>query len=496
MIRAPHRSWLAPVLSVPLIPLLAALTGCPGATTSYAPSSYVPSTGATGASPTPTPPAEERSVSGTLYDDETGMPLVGAVVYLGGRLAKFTGADGTFTATYSAAVATPSLTLAKSGYANLTVHGHAGGPLALLRPVASDAASMATRSIAVTAPGGSASKVLVSVAVKRGGYAHARSEAFKAVDLSAAGTGSVDVALPDGQATVLAYGFDGNLAGSSQGPVGDLLSVELTPTADFGACLPAVPAFKTDSVTTVGYYLTWPSDSPVVENRVELAILSGSLLSLGWALPPVESFGIPGASYMLMADAATSNGNRLQARHEIRNVNPGVHALTWLPEASWLNYRPGSREPEVTFLVYPQEPVPGANALVLDMFDTTTKQQTWRVVAHQASSASVEVPNIFPYGLKSGTQYGVRLNAAINPDRLDLPEKAVTYGTLYGATYDKPSSTATYRLSTGAPEADAPASGEAALEPLLLAPTPGTLERPFARTEAERVIRALREAKR
>lgn len=444
---------------------LLGLTGCPGSPGTY-PAPYVPSSGSPGPSPTPTP---DRSVSGTVYDEETGRPVPAAVVFVGGRLAGFTGIGGTFAASYSATIASPSITVAKSGYANLTVHGFGGGPLAMPRPADAESVTSATRSITVTAPGGSATTALVSIAVMRPGHAFAQTEAFKAIPLSEAGTGSADVALPEGEATVLAYGFDGNLAGSSLGPVGDVLSVELKPTPAFGAFRPEVSAFKSDSVHSVGYYLTWPSESPIAENRVELAVLSGEFVSLGWGLPPVESFGIPGASYTMMADATTLSGDRLLARRERRSVGSGIHPVTWLPEARWMTYRTGAEKYDVTFRINPNTSVPGANAYVLDLLDLMDRKRAWRVVSHQTSTMSVEVPITVPYGLKPGKEYIVQLHSALNPGRFDSSETAMTIGTRYTAIYNESSEGASAYRSLARQSADgysfpigvAPVTGEA-----------------------------------
>ncbi len=450
MNRMSRRFWLAPLGAALLIPVMAALAGCPSPDKPYAPLMATPTP-----SPTPTPSAtptpEVKSLSGAVYDQETGKLLTAPLVFFNGKFGPLA-LGGTFTATYSAAIASPSITVASSGYTNLTVHGYSGGPLLMTRPASTESVAVSSRSIAVTAPPGSATTAFISVAVKRAGFAYAKLEAFADVALSEAGTASVDVALPDGEATVLAYGFDGDIAGASQGPVGETLAVNLKATPAFGTFRTSVSQFETDSVLAVGYYLTWPSESPIVENRLPLAVLTGDLLTSPWDLPPVTSFGIPGASYTITAEAMAVDASAMLAARERRNVTPGSRLLSWLPEATWKNYRPGSEEHGVSFQILPDAVVPGANAFVLDLFDD---KHVWRVVSHQTSTASIEVPLFESLGpkLKPGTSYAVRLDSALNPGRAGFQEEAYTYGTVYGATYNKQTATlGAYRTLSRLPE--------------------------------------------
>lgn len=414
------------------------------------------------------------------------MPVPAAIYYLDGALAGFTGMDGAFTATYSAEVATPSLTLRKTGYANLTVHDYPGGPLAMPYPTATQDAESATRSIAVTAPAGSATRAFVAVAVKRPGYAHAQHAAFKSVFFSEAGTGSVDVALPEGEATVVAYGFDGNLAGSSQAVASEPLSVDLKATPAFGAYRVSVPAFKSGSPTSVGYFLRWPSTSPIVENRIFLTILTGELLELGWGLPPVESFGIPGASYAAVAESWSSDGRSLLASRELRSMTPGQHPLAWLPQADLKTYHKGTERTD--FYVNPLAPVPGANGLILELYDGNP---VWRVIANQTSSASVRVPTFKPNALTAGKEYGIHLHAVLNHGQLEASERAVTLGEPYRGVYSAHrNTTSAYRTSAVAAESLGPVSQKAAMTPKR-----GLLERTLGLSVGAQVRRVLTETR-
>jgi hypothetical protein len=290
---------------------------------------------------------------------------------------------------------------------------------------------------------------LISVAVQRAGHAYTTLEAFAEVILSEAGTGSVDVDLPDGEATVLAYGVDGDLAGVSQGPVTETLALALKATPAFGAFKTSLSPLGTDSLLAVGYYLTWPSESPLIENRVPLAVLTGEHVNETWYLPPVTSFGIPGASYTLIADAMAADASATLAERVRRNVTPGSRLLTWLPKASSKTYQTGSEKYGVPFQMLPDAAVPGANAFILDLFDLVDDKHLWRVVSHQTGTASLEVPLFESLGpkLKPGTTYAVRVDSALNPGRPGAVEEAFTAGSVVGAIYNKPSSSA-YRTQS------------------------------------------------
>lgn len=492
------QSRFLPWSSVLLVPLIGVLAGCPTPLKNgypYTSNGSVPPSVFLHATPSPTPSPEMASVSGTVYYQSTGMPVPTAIVFLEGKLTTFADLEGRFTGPYPVKEGNPTVTVSKSGHPDVTVYDYAGGPLAIPGPAPSEAPS-APRVLHVSAPAGGATEALVSVSVKREGYAFANVEAFEHLVFSEGGTASVEVDLPPGEATMVAYGLDDEIVGTYQGEVEDALSLTLQ-------AAPGYTLFQTQSPSveagSVGYYLTWPSDSPVRENRVLLTLLSEKSSDASWVLPPVERFGIPGASYMIVAEATTPDGSELLARREIRNVKPGARTLSFLPEAEWKNYGTGSVKYEIPFQVHPEKAAPGANTWVLDVFGVDQETQAltnhaWRVIAPQVGTESVKVPLLSIGGslggLKPETKYVVQLHSALNAGRFYASETALTLGGRYLVTYNKAQTTASFTRSfSGAARA-----GELRAVSFERSPAEGQDERRLRRIleRAKRTLRAVR----
>lgn len=423
-----------------LVALCLLITGCP----SPAPRLPVDTTIFT--SPTPSPTDPGSLVAGTLYSYETGQPIPQAIVILDNETQVLTGMDGAFTATRSTDTQDPSITVLKSGFANLTVHGYQGG--ALTMPGRSAASPMATQSMTVflTAPEGATTTALLSLAVKSESYAYARTEFLGSVPLSAAGTGSVKVGVPAGHVTAIAYGTTGEVVGVKQGAVSGEMEVSLAPASAFETYQTEVSLPRADGslLSEVSYFLNWPGDTPARPNSALVAEITGSSTVIPFILPPPSSFGIPGAYYSVVGSALRNTISRPSIAFRRKgNVAPGSHSISLLGEAIWVSYRAGSDLLEVPFRPVLDSLIPGANAHYADINALLSAGggRLWKVVALGTSTASLDVP-VLPrdlratYGLTVDATYSVTVGAAINPVSVDA-EYAQTMGLSGTAVYNR-----------------------------------------------------------
>lgn len=408
-------------------------------------SSPVPS-----ATPTAGAPYTVTDVSGTLYSDETGQPIPLAIVLLDGVTRTITGLDGSFTATRSSAVTAPSVTVLRSGYANLTVHGYQGGILTMVPRLRPAPAATTSVKIWVVAPPAIASAAAIGISVKRSGYAYSLTQITRLVSLSQAGTGSLTVSLPAGEATIVGAGWQAPLAGLFQGAVAPELTVTLSATESQATYETEVPVLRTDgSVSSISaYYLNWPGDTPSHPNSVMIAAAGGGTGDEPISLPPVDSFGLPGAYYTVYGFADSNTSAVVNATAIQRHITPGRRILPLLAEPVTPMYYPGDETKNQTFEVPISAAVNGANAYMLDVASVPTTgpvERLWRLVSLGTSTGSLELP-ILPatmrasYGLTVGTHYAVSVSAAAHPMSPD-GDQAFTSGPILVATYNRLSAT-------------------------------------------------------
>lgn len=407
-----------------------------------------------GASPSPSALAGkaapgEETISGVLYSEETGKPLSFAWISLDEKSDALTHANGSFSATRSIGAEAPILTALKSGYANLTIYGYRGGPLAL--PDRLPPADPATQSVElmISAPPGGASAAVVGVSVQREGYTYG--EAWQTVDLSlsAAGTASLALSLPSGRATIIGYGVDGDVAGGIQEAVGATMSLSLVPSLAAQGYQADVPLLKPDGsmLAAASFYLNWPGETPVKSNAILVAQLTGSSVDTAVSLPPVDSFGIPGAYYSIHgADIESSGSARILASAWKRHVAPGRYPFSLLTAPTTTRYASGHESSHVEFRVPVDVPVNAADAYSLDLFrvpDVGSAEYRWRIVSLGTSTESLALPILSStlfrslYGLTVGETYWMRLGAFQEFGSSDRDE-AHTYGSQGSVIYNAP----------------------------------------------------------
>ncbi|HEY9897850.1 MAG TPA: hypothetical protein V6D00_01600 [Pantanalinema sp.] len=414
------------------------LAGCP-TSKQYPvyPSSY--------SSPTPSSGAQEITVSGVVYNVTTGQPVSAAFVVLDNKTQALTGMDGSFTATRSALVKAPSVTVLKTGYVNLTVHGYQGGMLRIPPKTTPTPEATESMTVQLSAPAG-LSSTIVSVAVKPVGYTYAIAKHLGSVNLSEAGTGSIKLTVPVGDATILAYGWDGQAVGSKQASVSSSLDVTLTQSPDYETYQTDVPLLKTDGsvLSRASYFLTWPGDTPAHPNKVMIGDITGLSTHEPFDLPPASAFGIAGAHYTVTGSALKNTANRpMIAGSSKSGLLPGNHVMALLETPISSKYRPGDETFDVTFRALIDQGVAGANAYTADFsaLPAAGGAWLWEVISLGESTESLDVP-VLPgslrslFSLSAGTTYQLQRGSAKNPLSDDV-DYAQTLDEVSWVTYNK-----------------------------------------------------------
>lgn len=381
----------------------------PGATTQPTPTPQPTPTAEPTAEPTPTPSASPVDLQGRLYDLSTGKPLIGATALIGG-MQVVTGSDGSFkVALESENTATWSTFLA-AGYVPLSISGYAGGPL-YLQPDDAVALDITSTVVSLQTPPGSATSSVLAIAVKPTGHAYASSVHLYKPTFSAQGTASVKVTpMPRGEATLLAYGTDGTVAGGLRTPVSSAISLSLAPVPRYDLYQASVATPRTDGSTTqiASFDLVWPSETPDLPNRLWLGVISGASTAFPIALPPASAFGIPEASYAVSGRVLDTATYQYLAERYLQPLTPGARSVPMLAE-------PGAEATSGAFGVLPSTS-PGATAYYADVQDPDTERFVWRLVSLGETPKNLTLPalpaSLQSWRLPTGKSYLVRVGAA------------------------------------------------------------------------------------
>lgn len=369
--------------------------------------------------PTPSPSASDPSgdphatpdpsgeVQGRLHDLVTGKPLAGATILLGTRTLT-SASDGSFRETVAqSGLAT---TILADGYVPLTILGYAGGPL-FMRPNATSPLATSSVTIALQAPAGASSDSVLAIAVKPPGYSHASTAYLGTVPFSAQGTASVTVTLPQGDATLLAYGTKGTIVGSLQAPVSASLSLTLSAIPSYAPYQASVPKLREDASTTqlAAFSLVWPGEAPETPSSLGLGLVSGETTNRPIALPPASAFGLAQASYSVTGSVLTTDSPRLTlAERTLSGVTPGAFAVSLLSE-------PQSQPLAGSFGLLPS-PTSGATAYVADVLDSSTQAPLWRLVSLGQTPTRLTLPelpaSLQSWRLPSGKAYRLQAGSA------------------------------------------------------------------------------------
>lgn len=361
-----------------------------------------------GASAEPTAAPSSLELRGRLFDLATGKPLAGAAAILGDQEV-VTEVDGGFAARFTAE-APSSVTFLAEGYVPLTIAGYAGGPL-FMRPYAPVTLDIQSVVVDLHAPAGVSTASVLAIAVQPKGHAYASPAYLGKPEFSAAGTASVKVSLPKGDATLLAYGTKGTMVGALQAAVAPTLSLTLSKVDRYDGYQIAVPEIRQGGGTTrvASYNLTWPSDTPDMPNQLGIGVFTlESTVSV--ALPPAAAFGIAQAAYSLTGSALTNRTPLLLlSERTLRPVPKGASAVSLLHE-------PQSQALTGTFGIRPGESA-GATAYYADVLDPEDGQPCWRLVSQGATPVDLTLPRLPAAhqhrNLTAGKTYTMRAGAAI-----------------------------------------------------------------------------------
>lgn len=357
--------------------------------------------------PNPTTPLQ---VQGRLYDAATGKPLSGATALLGSTQV-VTDANGRFNATIPPASTPLVTTFLADGYVPLTVSGYTGGTLFLL-PKASTPTSTRSVTVSMSAPAGSIAQSVLAIAVKPTGYAVASTAYLGSPTFSEAGTASVTVTLPEGEATVLAYGINSTVVGALQAAVASEMTLSLSSISHYDVYQTTIGNIPAGGNTTqlAAYGLSWPSENPDMPNLVWLSTLSGATDSLPVvALPPATAFNLQQASYVVEVSAVTTATPRVTLSQRTQALErSGAHQVTLLSA-------PQAQSVTGAFGILPAK-VTGATAYTADVLDAETQQPLWRILSLGENPPNLTVPglpeSLSSWNLPTGTSYAIRSGAA------------------------------------------------------------------------------------
>jgi len=359
--------------------------------------------------PTPAPSASPLELNGRLYDLVTGKPLGGATALIGNTQV-VTGSDGAFNAVRASERTADWSTFLAEGYVPLSISGYAGGPL-YMQPDEAATFTVTTTVVSLQAPPGSATASVLAIAVRPTGHTYSSSLHLYKPTFSAQGTASVRVSpMPVGEATLLAYGTDGGVAGGLQTPVSSEISLTLSPVPRYDVYQASVSTPRKDGSTTqiASFDLVWPSDTPDLPNRLRLGLISGATTGMGMALPPASAFPIPGASYAITGTVLESASYAYLAERHLQPVKPGTYTVPMLAE-------PGAEALPEAFGILPLASA-GAKAYYADVRDPDTERFLWRMVSLGEAPRNLTLPEL-PASLQSwripaGKSYSVQAGSA------------------------------------------------------------------------------------